>query len=530
MKNITLIILLFCAAYLPAQDDHYNIKNISENTEYADFGVTYYGDSTAVFASSRPTKSIRNRKWYGNQQPYLQLYKGTLDSEGEINELESFSKIINTKYHESNVAFTKDLKTVYFSRDNYINKKVTKGEENWVLIQLYKATVGEDGEWTAITAMPFNSDNYQTGHPALNAAEDKLYFTSDMPGTLGSTDIFVVSIGADGSYGEPVNLGPNVNTPGKEMFPFIDGNDILYFSSNGRLNGYGELDVYGTKIVNGEASVSAINLGKPVNSAADDFNLVYKTGEKWGHFSSNRAGGKGDDDIYYFEELRGLNFDCHQVAAGVVRDKATGALLPGATVELFDSKGKVVERTIADKYAAFSFKVDCSENYKVIGSKEDYIEDSEVFTTTDENELELALNLTLPTTEFVSIRGMLMININPIYFDLDKSFIRPDAAIELEKVVRIMKKYPQLIIASGSHTDSRASDDYNWDLSGRRSKSTLDWIIKRGIDPSRISGKGYGETQLVNDCDNNTKCSEAEHQLNRRTEFIVTNPETINEQ
>lgn len=529
MKNITLLLLLFCVGFGYSQDGNYSIKNITENTKLADFGVTYYGDSLAVFASSRRDKSIRNRKWAPNNQPYLNLFKGTLSGEeGEIINLENFSEVINTRYHESNVVFTKDLKTVYFSRNNYINNKISKDEDSWVLIQLYKATVDENNQWVDVTPMPFNSDNYQTGHPTLNAAEDKLYFTSDMPGSMGSTDIYVVSINADGTYGEPVNLGSHVNSTGKEMFPFISNNDVLYFSSDGR-DGKGGLDIYATKVIGASATVPAKNLGFPINTMQDDFSLVYKPGANWGHFSSNRPGGKGDDDIYFFKELNPVQFDCQQIAAGVVREKRSGALLPGAKVDLINAQGQVLESTIADAYAKFNFKVDCNTPYKVVGSKPEYIEDSQTFTTSDITDLELDLSLNLPTTEFVDIRGMLMVNINPIYFDLDKSFIRQDAAIELEKVVRIMKKYPGIKIASGSHTDSRASDTYNESLSDRRAKSSVAWIINRGIDPSRITGKGYGETQLVNGCDNTTKCSEPEHQLNRRTEFVIVNPEAIRE-
>lgn len=162
-----------------------------------------------------------------------------------------------------------------------------------------------------------------------------------------------------------------------------------------------------------------------------------------------------------------------------------------------------------------------------MGTKENYDEDSEIFTTSNEVDLELAIGLTLAPSEFVNVRGKLMVNINPIYFDLDKSDIRKDAAIELEKVLLIMRKYPNLKIDLGSHTDSRAPDLYNMKLSERRAKSTRDWIIDKGIDPSRITGKGYGETQLVNKCSNGVKCSEPDHQLNRRTEFVIVNPDAI---
>ena len=214
---------------------------------------------------------------------------------------------------------------------------------------------------------------------------------------------------------------------------------------------------------------------------------------------------------------------------GLVREKETGALLPGALVILYGEDGEKIESVIADKYASFSFKLDCKTPYKVVGTKENYDKDSEEFETSDIRDLELALGLTLAPSEFIVVRGQLMVNINPIYFDLDKSFIRTDAAIELEKVIRVMQKYPNIKIASGSHTDSRATDSYNIKLSERRAQSSIEWIISKGIDPLRITGKGYGETQLVNKCSDGVKCSEEEHQLNRRTEFVILNPEAVNQ-
>ena len=529
MKKITLIILLFFAVFTNAQEENFSIKNISENTKYSDFGVTYFGENSAVFSSSRKDKSIRKRVWYLNKQPYLELYTGTLGNDGEINEVERFSDNINTKYHESSVAFTKDLKTVYFTRDNYIDKKATKDEEGWILNQLFRARVGEDGEWTNIESLPFNSDNYQTGHPTLNDRENKLYFISDMPGGFGATDIYVVDINKDGTFGEPINLGENVNTNKKEMFPFITNDNVLYFSSNGFEVGMGQLDVYATKMIGHNAVEQALNLGTPINSKSDDFAMVYKPGEKWGYFSSNRSGGKGDDDIYYFKELEPIKFECNQFVEGLVREKDTQALLPGALVSLYNENGEKVESMITDKYASFSFKVDCESFYKVVGTKENYKEDNEEFTTSNKQDIELEVGLTLEPSEFVNIRGSLMVNIKPIYFDLDKSDIRDDAARELEKVLKIMLKYPTLKIDLGSHTDSRAPDNYNFKLSERRAQSTLEWILDKGIHPSRIRAQGYGETQLVNKCSNGVRCSDLEHQLNRRTEFIIVNPEVVNE-
>lgn len=528
MKKITLIIVLLFGFVAFSQNQNYTIKNLDVNTEYSDFGVTYYGENAAIFASSKKVKGSRNRTWYKNSQPFLKLYKGTVTNTGEIVDADFFSKDLNTIMHESNVTFTKDLKTVYFSRDNYTKNKYRTDNEGWVLIQLYKANIDSTGNWINITKLPFNSDEFDTGHPSLNTNDTKLYFTSNRPGSMGLTDIWAVDIKADTIYSEPYNLGPRVNTTKKEMFPYIDKDDVLYYSSDGMMEGNGGLDIYAVKIEDNLGIGKPINLGLPLNSLKDDFSLVFQNGKKTGHFSSNRDGGKGDDDIYYFEELvNPIVIQCKQFVQGTVRERETGALLPGALVTLYDAKGNKVESIIADKFASFNFKVACDSGYRVTGMKEYYDMDEKTFTTTNKADLELSIGLDLGSSEFVFVRGKLMIKIDPIYFDLDKSFIRPDAQLELERVVRIMQKYPLLKINLGSHTDSRALDAYNWSLSNRRAKSSKDWIVSQGIDPIRITEQGYGETELVNKCSNDVICSEADHQLNRRTEFIITNPEVI---
>lgn len=534
MKKITILILLFCWSFTYSQDDNYEIKNLDVNTKYSDFGVTYLNDTVAVYASSKQLfRTIRKRNWFQNNQPYLELYKGTISEEGEINNSQLFSGKINTKYHESNIAVTKDLKTVYFTRDNSIDgKKRVKAksgkDEGWQLIQLYKATVSETGVWSNITPMPFNNDNYQTGHPSLNKTEDKLYFTSDMPGGYGMTDIYVVDIFEDGTYGEPKNLGSKVNSPSKEMFPFISENDILYFASDGQRFSYGGLDLYAIDLSNNILETPT-NLGIPLNSAKDDFALVYKKGEPVGYFSSNREDGKGDDDIYYFKELKPVikAQKCHQIVSGVVRDKKTGALIPKALVTLYKNNTKIESLKVGAD-AAFLFDVECDTSYKVIGEKETFDSDEKQFTTQNtKQDLNLTLNLN-DTEDFVTVGNKVLIKINPIYFDYDKYNIRPDAEVELQQVISVMRKYPDLIVEGGSHTDSRGPDKYNEKLSANRAKSTVEYIIKNGgISWNRISAKGYGEIQPVNDCGNGSNCTEAEYQLNRRTEFVIKNPEVI---
>lgn len=524
MKKVTLIILLFCVSVINAQsqlaEDNYDIKNISANSKYQDFGVSFFGEKGVVFASSRKKKTIKNNTWRGNNQPFLQLYKGVRSENGEISGIEELSKDINTKFHDADLTYTKDLKTVYFTSNNYLNKKFKKDTLGWNLNQLYRADRDANGEWKNIVAMPFNNDNYQTGHPVLNVDETQLYFISDMPGGYGLTDIYVVDILPDGKYGDPLNLGPNVNTEGKEMFPYIGDLNYLYFASDGYADGMGGLDVYVTRMFGYDPKPS-VNLGEPINSIADDFAFAFKNGTNIGYFASNRSGGKGDDDIYSFVEKTPILLYCTQFISGIVTDAITGDPVEGATVIVYDNFGNEADRMVVGYEAEYNFEVACNQGYTVVATKQNYSTDSKEFFL--EYGRDAVIPLEIRIEEFLVERGKCLIKINPIYFDFDRSKIRPDAEIELNKVVQIMKKYPELVIEGGSHTDSRGNNRYNELLSARRAKSTVKYIISKGIDPSRIFSKGYGENELANECADGVKCSEEAHQFNRRTEFSIVN-------
>ncbi|PHQ57410.1 MAG: flagellar motor protein MotB [Lutibacter sp.] len=528
MKKITFIVLLFFVLVLNAQEESNSIKNVSSNTKYQDFGVSYFGKNKAVFASSRKGTLIRKRVWTVNKQPFLELYKGDLDEDGDITNVKNFSKVLNTKFHESNVTFTKDLKTVYFTRDNFINNKLKRDVNGAVLNQLYKAEIGQDGEWTNIQSMPFNNDNYQTGHPVLNSAEDKLYFISDMPGSLGLTDVYVVEINPDGTYGIPKNLGAEVNTVKREMFPFIDENEILYYSSDGFEDCKGGLDVYATKLGENGVYHKPKNLGFPINSSKDDFSFVKHKEINKGHFSSNREGGKGDDDIYSFIQNIPVNFDCDQLVKGQIIDKVSGKPLSGAFAILYDEKGVELNRSMVGDDARFNFVIDCNNAYKIVGNKEGYSTETNEFYA--EEDQDVAITISIVSNEFIVNGGNCVVKIAPIYFDLNSSYLRPDTKPELDKVIQIMQKYPSLIIECGSHTDSRESNKYNFWLSNRRAKRSMEYIVSRGISSKRISAKGFGETQLLNTCSNGEICAESDHQMNRRTEFKIVNFSDIKEQ
>lgn len=525
MKKIVCITFFICSISFYAQQEQVAIVNLEANSEVSDFGITIYGENEAVFASARRGPSIDKRIWSPNKQPYLELYKAKVGPDGELSEIRKFSDRINTKYHESNLVFTKDLKTVYFSRNNYINKKFRKDSKGRNLIQLYKAEIGAMGEWTNIQAMPFNSDEFQTGHPCLNSAEDKLYFISDMPGSIGMTDIYVVDINADGTYGTPENLGPTVNTVKREMFPFVNDDNLLYFSSDGYESNQGGLDIYSASLEN-LTDTDPVQLGAPFNSPEDDFSFVLSK-EQEGYFSSNRSGGKGDDDIYYFSAFKAPSFKCEYLIRGVVLNKDTKAPISGVAVKVKKGLTTLSELLITNERGEFRLNSDCEDSHSLIAEKNAFKpSDTMVVSGSDEKKV-VEVELLLEPSEFITKAEKVLVNIGPIYFDLDSDKIREDAARELDKVLKVMLKYPELKIDLGSHTDSRAPDNYNMRLSERRAKSTMVWLIDKGISNSRLTGKGYGETQLVNKCANGVKCKDTEHQKNRRTEFVIVNPEVI---
>ena len=547
MKNYILVILLFYIGVLTAQtkgSGKYTVNSLDLNTKNSDFGTAFYGENKLVFATPKKSITLVNDVWEENGQRFLDLYVADIVSNGQIANPELLKGDVNTRYHEADVIFTKDLKTVYFTRNNYYNKKLAKDGKEITNLAMFKATVNEKGEWVNIIPMPFNDVQYSVGHPALSKDEKTLYFVSDMPGTLGQTDLFKAQINESG-FGNPVNLGPKVNSTSKEFSPFVDG-DVLYFSSD-RSGGMGGLDVYGSKIT--EFTPEPILLNAPINSSGDDFVFIINATTREGYISSNRAGGKGDDDIYSFIEEEPIEFKCQQVIAGEVRDKNTTEIINGAKVVIKDGEGNLIEDVTVDEEGNFEFAVLCETPYVLEGSKEGYTAQSKSFTTSNEADKKLKLLILLGTgsiselqevpiaveeeikpegmpdiipEEIVKVRpSTYIVNIEPIYFELNSSFLNKDAKRELDKVVELMNKYPDMIIESGSHTDSRGIEGYNVWLSTRRARSTVSYIIDNGIDASRITGKGYGETQLINECSDGIDCTEAQHAMNRRTEFVI---------
>lgn len=497
----------------------YEVKTTNINSKYSDYGPSFLGDKL-VFTSSRDTVGFSRKIDRWTNQSFTTLYVADINGDN-LGEPLKFSRKINSKFHESTPVFTKDGKTMYFTRNNFNKGKTQRDKDRTILLKVYRATL-EDGKWTNIRELSFNSNAYSVAHPALSTDEKTLYFASDMPGTIGESDIFKVKINKNGSFGTPENLGKGINTEGRETFPFISKNNELYFASDGHL-GLGGLDIFMSKPEGSGAYIKVKNVGSPVNGPQDDFALIINTDSKKGFFSSNREGGSGYDDIYSFIENNELEFDCEHLLAGIITDFETGEIIANAKITLFDADFKQLKVMNADGKGLYSFEVECGKLYYVRAEKEKYAT-KEVNIVIPELSGKTDLPITLDKIiKKVGVGDDLAVTfgIEIIYFDLDKSNIRPYAALDLEKVIDVMKQYPTMKVDVRSHTDSRASHKYNEKLSDRRAKSTIEYMVKNGIDRNRLTGRGYGETQLVNKCKDGINCTEEEHQKNRRSQFII---------
>lgn len=581
--------------------DRFIITNLALNTVNSEFGAVKHNDSL-IFAGVKLKPGLFDKKFKWDNETYLNLVAVPLKN---INSADSiahyFAKELKSGMHESNAVFTKDGKTMYFTRNNSKNGRRRKNDDKISNLQIFKAEL-INGKWKNVTSLPFNSSNYSVEHPALNADETVLYFASDMPGSLGSFDIYAVNINK-GAFDTPKNLGPTINTDKREQFPFVSDDNKLYFSSEGHL-GYGSLDVFVSEI-NGKEYSKPVNIGLPLNSNADDFAFNIDSNTKEGYFASNREGGKGSDDIYQLKEIKDLVVeDCKQLIAGIITDIDTKLPLENATVQLQDSEKKNIGSATTAADGKFSFQVACENSFTVLASKDNYTSNSRDVSSgkvrdavndgsmalkslevikleeklisenkkKEEEQLEkekkekeildaLALKeaaikkkadqiaaveakkkekareiaeeavkkkekekdiLLAEKDIYKDDKGRLLIRTEPIYFDYNMWYIRRESKVVLGKVVALMKKYPNMKIEIGSHTDCRGNNKFNENLSQKRASSSRDFVIESGIDQKRVTAKGYGESVPIIKCVTDDACSEEEHELNRRSEFVIT--------
>ncbi|MEN2401965.1 OmpA family protein [Flavobacterium sp. MC2016-06] len=520
----------------------FDIADAGINSKGSDYGSTIL-DNKLVFTSARDTGAIVKKNFKWTNKSISALYAVEMMPDGSIGEAKFFhKKNLKANLNQSTPIFTKDGKTMYFTRNNSVNGKRKENEKEITLLKLYKATLIGD-EWKDIQELPFNSDQYSVAHPALSIDEKTLYFASDMPGTLGLSDLFKVNIMPDGTFGKPENLGTDINTEGRETFPFISDENELYFASDGR-PGLGGLDIYVSKIDKENNFEEVQNVGEPVNSKQDDFAFIINSKNRNGFYSSNRENGHGLDDVYRFTENRKLI--CEQELSGIITDAETKETLSNVNLILVDENHKNAVEAVSDQKGNYVFSnVKCGKKYFIRTSKTDYeLKEVSIALKKANGKTTLMISLdkkVVPIVTKVAVTAKpikinsvklqpivvgtdlaKLLNIPMNFFDLGKATIRKSSEPQLMKIVNTLKQYRGMKLDVRSHTDSRQSDASNMILSEKRAQSTKAWLVKKGIDSSRLTAKGYGETQLVNRCADGVKCTEKEHQQNRRSEFIVT--------
>ncbi|GGG38896.1 cell envelope biogenesis protein OmpA [Croceivirga lutea] len=498
--------------FSPIFQNEYVVKNLKSNSKYSDFSPTYIAKNKVVFASARDSGFLKTRRYKRNNQPFLNLYAADENQENkELQNVRKFSSNINSKFHEAALAITPDGKTIFFTRNNY-KKKLRKDKKGTNHLNLFVSKL-IDGNWSTPERVPFNSDNYSVGHPTVSLDGKKLYFVSDMPGGYGETDIYQVNILDDGTYSEPINLGAEVNSKDKEMFPFVS-NNRLYFSSN-KADGFGGLDVYISNFVENKYS-NPINLGEKFNSNRDDFSFVVDENNEKGYFASNRKGGKGDDDIYHFYlHKKAKSFSA---IVGNIYEQISGDKIEGVEIELYDDNNNLLETTTTTSSGVFTFKnLEQHKSYTIKTTSEQYLQTNQSVYIADQKRVMADVPLkTMPTPE------ILLVGKENIYFDFDSSKLNNEAIANLQEILALKQQYPNMRIEIASYTDSRGSNLYNQKLSERRAESTQNYLLEHGIQTDRIiKAIGYGEEKLVNGCDDNTNCREQAHRLNRRSEIII---------
>lgn len=499
---------------------------------FSDFSPMQYGNKGIIFTSDRGVQAGKDKTavygWTG--RPFLQLFTAEQDVQGKWGNPTALEDVINAEYHNATAAAAEDGKTLYFTRTHIVTRKtnVNTDPTSWVKapgpadkehlnrLEIFTAEK-KDGTWGNIKPFEYNKvEEYSVGHPALTPDEKIMYFTSDMPGGAGETDIYYTVRRADGSWGEPVNAGLTINTPGRESFPYVDASGKLYFASDGHI-GMGGLDIFSAEGAQGKWR-AVRNLGFPVNSPKNDYGIMFTEPGEQGLLSSNRDAENGTDDIYSFTILQKpvvlaiTTLERKQNAQKrTVQEALPETRVVVAQEEIADST--IVTTNLSGKYFMDGRK---GSNYNFTGAKEGYLNVQAV----------AQVPVDAPDTVEVALlfdRNVLekAIVLENIYYDLDKWDIRTDAAKELDKLVLLLQSNPEIGIELSSHTDSRESQNYNQVLSEKRAQAAVDYIASKGIDKSRLMPKGYGKTRLVNGCGDGVQCSEEEHQLNRRTEFTI---------
>jgi len=543
----------------------YNVQEVNFNGEDFDYSPTFYSDSALVFVSNREvetTKKFKRTKidnWTG--QRYMKLFLATHTGDSKFSEPTKFFTETDAYFHEGPAVFNNKKDIVYYTKNVNERKSKQVDENHNTRLGIFQSS-SQDGKWTEPEPLSITNAEYSIQHPALSKDESFMIFCSDMPGGFGGTDLYISRYEGN-TWGVAENLGSKINTAGNEAFPFLDEQDNLYFSSN-LLIGFGGLDIFKSMNDDGEWSQPE-NFGAPINSSKDDFGFAITSDWSRGYFTSSR---KGDDNIYTFEASYGMIVQNNKLTekkkngkgsngvrkngktsedkiyvCGTVINEKYKTLLKDANIKVVSlCEGEEIEYVTLED-GAFGFEAPRNCDYVMVATKNNFEEEIAKLSTTGKDAnpcLEVVIELKFKESTIADllngdgkggngkggngtqiIDGM-VIELKNIYFDLDKYFIRQDASQDLENLYALLIKYPNMRGELGAHTDSRAPHAYNIKLSHNRAKSAVKYLTNKGIAKNRLTWKGYGETQLKNNCPDGVECSEKQHQRNRRIEFKVT--------
>jgi outer membrane protein OmpA-like peptidoglycan-associated protein/tetratricopeptide (TPR) repeat protein len=461
-----------------------------------DFAAVLTATNEVFFVSSR--KSGKVDKW--SNAPYIDIFKTTRNLDGSFTKIEEV-KELNSNYHDGPVTISEDGNTMFFARDGQSTNLIEKDKKNNAKIGqlgIYRAQK-VNGKWEIKEGLPINSTSYSVSHPSLSKDGKTLFFASNMPGGIGESDIWKITITAEG-YGTPINLGDKINTPSREVFPFISNNNQLYFASTG-WSGLGGLDVF--KV---EDNSQVINLGKPVNSEKDDFSFSFNTEINKGYFASNR---NGNDAIYEASPICGIDMIV------VVTDAKSGKNIEKAQVNVLDENNSIIFSSQTNNLGSISQLLSCDKSYTLQVTALNYQTVSFPISKSDLKQINIPVQM-VSNEVIITDKEVLL---GDVYFEFNKSNITQVGAVQLDKLVSVLNANPSMIISVKSHTDSKGNLAYNLKLSEQRAQATVQYVISKGINKNRIFGKGFGYTEPKINCDAN--CTEEENAVNRRSEFII---------
>lgn len=510
MKRLLLVLLCATPIMLTAQKKcvyfekmvKLDTEKTNLNTSQSDFGPAFVENE--LWFSAFTSEEIEKLESGSNKKIYYNLYTVATDAKGNVEGTKSMKFAeLSEGYHVGPVSYCEATGELFVTLSNFENPEIHNKVYQRADIRL-KIIIAKQvgGTWQKVGELPYNDPSYSVGHPSVTSSGDTLFFVSNVPDKgFGGTDIYM-GVRQNGQWGEMINLGDKINTPEDEMFPFIYRDKILIYSSKGLGEG-DDLDIYAVGLMGDKImEPSAI---ADLNSPDDDFGFVISSSNEVGYYCSNKSGGEGSDDIYKVIITPKGKYELELVVMNKKLNK------PVSNPELlFDGENVEVRGGI------FKRELEKDKTYLVKTNIDGYTNESTTISTV--NKPFGVIRDTL-WVDVVTV-GMQFVMDN-IYYDFDKWDILPESAIELDKLVDVLKENPGWKVELGSHTDSRGSDAYNMVLSQKRSDSAVGYIVSKGISKDRIIAKGYGETELVNKCDDGVPCSEADHRKNRRTEFKI---------